>query len=174
MTSVDGNKYLEVADNCSETIDLRVPTSETSVVTFDLLIQDFVVVDVGGLGGEETSLRFSSSGELIVVVGGLAQAYDGLFQRGAWFTVSIETDRVEGTRRLLIDGAEVYMVIASDHIATLTFTTDQGIGSFVDNVCSGTCGDDDCITSCCPEGTCLLYTSPSPRDQRGSRMPSSA
>ena len=24
------------------------------------------------------------------------------------------------------------------------------------------------------EGTCLLYTSPSPRDQRGSRMPSSA
>ena len=25
-----------------------------------------------------------------------------------------------------------------------------------------------------PAGTCLLYTSPSPRDQRGSRMPSSA
>ena len=25
-----------------------------------------------------------------------------------------------------------------------------------------------------PVGTCLLYTSPSPRDQRGSRMPSSA
>ena len=29
---------------------------------------------------------------------------------------------------------------------------------------SGNCGD----------STCLLYTSPSPRDQRGSRMPSSA
>ena len=28
-------------------------------------------------------------------------------------------------------------------------------------------------TGCC-FGTCLLYTSPSPRDQRGSRMPSSA
>ena len=26
----------------------------------------------------------------------------------------------------------------------------------------------------CPYTTCLLYTSPSPRDQRGSRMPSSA
>ena len=25
-----------------------------------------------------------------------------------------------------------------------------------------------------PKGDCLLYTSPSPRDQRGSRMPSSA
>ena len=26
----------------------------------------------------------------------------------------------------------------------------------------------------CADDTCLLYTSPSPRDQRGSRMPSSA
>ena len=29
-------------------------------------------------------------------------------------------------------------------------------------------------TSIIPAGSCLLYTSPSPRDQRGSRMPSSA
>ena len=29
-------------------------------------------------------------------------------------------------------------------------------------------------TGGCPENCCLLYTSPSPRDQRGSRMPSSA
>ena len=29
-------------------------------------------------------------------------------------------------------------------------------------------------TGILPTGTCLLYTSPSPRDQRGSRMPSSA
>ena len=28
--------------------------------------------------------------------------------------------------------------------------------------------------SCFNDGSCLLYTSPSPRDQRGSRMPSSA
>ena len=27
---------------------------------------------------------------------------------------------------------------------------------------------------CCADMACLLYTSPSPRDQRGSRMPSSA
>ena len=32
-------------------------------------------------------------------------------------------------------------------------------------------GDGTHIDTC---GTCLLYTSPSPRDQRGSRMPSSA
>ena len=38
------------------------------------------------------------------------------------------------------------------------------------------CGNcDNCNTqSKIPVGTCLLYTSPSPRDQRGSRMPSSA
>ena len=29
-------------------------------------------------------------------------------------------------------------------------------------------------TADCAENACLLYTSPSPRDQRGSRMPSSA
>ena len=32
--------------------------------------------------------------------------------------------------------------------------------------------NEGCIT--CPYHGCLLYTSPSPRDQRGSRMPSSA
>ena len=32
----------------------------------------------------------------------------------------------------------------------------------------------DCIVSIDLHGNCLLYTSPSPRDQRGSRMPSSA
>ena len=34
-------------------------------------------------------------------------------------------------------------------------------------------GIDDCSTDLTLRG-CLLYTSPSPRDQRGSRMPSSA
>ena len=33
------------------------------------------------------------------------------------------------------------------------------------------CEDADCVTVC---PTCLLYTSPSPRDKRQSRMPSSA
>ena len=34
--------------------------------------------------------------------------------------------------------------------------------------------DCDGFSWCAREKTCLLYTSPSPRDQRGSRMPSSA
>ena len=35
-------------------------------------------------------------------------------------------------------------------------------------------GDADVSPRGDPQGFCLLYTSPSPRDQRGSRMPSSA
>ena len=39
----------------------------------------------------------------------------------------------------------------------------------------GSGSDDTTITECqAGNGDCLLYTSPSPRDQRGSRMPSSA
>ena len=34
--------------------------------------------------------------------------------------------------------------------------------------------EDDIVVVLGQDGTCLLYTSPSPRDQRGSRMPSSA
>ena len=33
---------------------------------------------------------------------------------------------------------------------------------------------DTVVVGAGPGGYCLLYTSPSPRDQRGSRMPSSA
>ena len=39
---------------------------------------------------------------------------------------------------------------------------------------SGSVNADDCVTHRAPHTICLLYTSPSPRDQRGSRMPSSA
>ena len=40
----------------------------------------------------------------------------------------------------------------------------------MDRPCGGAGGFDDFVE----RWTCLLYTSPSPRDQRGSRMPSSA
>ena len=64
--------------------------------------------------------------------------------------------------------------------------TDLGIGVFVDYfvtpefTVSGTVGYTNQLADTNPERipevsySCLLYTSPSPRDQRGSRMPSSA
>ena len=39
---------------------------------------------------------------------------------------------------------------------------------------SGKMGGDCLNTGCVPSKACLLYTSPSPRDKRQSRMPSSA
>ena len=42
----------------------------------------------------------------------------------------------------------------------------RSMKSFVDMICT--------IIKFRPSSICLLYTSPSPRDQRGSRMPSSA
>ena len=49
---------------------------------------------------------------------------------------------------------------------------DKQYGAIVD----AAWGDDEAAFAieCKRLGTCLLYTSPSPRDQRGSRMPSSA
>ena len=45
---------------------------------------------------------------------------------------------------------------------------DDGVGCDEDDDDDGGSGDDS------DDGDCLLYTSPSPRDQRGARMPSSA
>ena len=53
---------------------------------------------------------------------------------------------------------------------------DSSIGVFngITKVCSNANVDPSKITSVMHGTTCLLYTSPSPRDKRQSRMPSSA
>ena len=43
-----------------------------------------------------------------------------------------------------------------------------------DGIFVSAANDDQMLSSLAPNLICLLYTSPSPRDQRGSRMPSSA
>ena len=63
----------------------------------------------------------------------------------------IAVTRTSGVQKLFVDG--VQHVSRSD---TKNYTTNH-------RICIGTYYN-----------TCLLYTSPSPRDQRGSRMPSSA
>ena len=56
---------------------------------------------------------------------------------------------------------------ACEHCQTLVSTDESGADSVV------TATGNDLLTTLAP-WICLLYTSPSPRDQRGSRMPSSA
>ena len=63
----------------------------------------------------------------------------------------------------LIDRAGIDIVLAGDSAAMVV----QGLDTTVSVTLEQMLYDERC------EG-CLLYTSPSPRDQRGSRMPSSA
>ena len=56
-----------------------------------------------------------------------------------------------------------------DQNYTLSVTSVDGGGTFVPSLAAGVVTD--LVGN---PNTCLLYTSPSPRDQRGSRMPSSA
>ena len=53
-----------------------------------------------------------------------------------------------------------------------TLTDQQTANAYVTSNTAGGTGRGGGIADV--SGTCLLYTSPSPRDQRGSRMPSSA
>ena len=49
----------------------------------------------------------------------------------------------------------------------------MAVGSVLQTV-GGVPAEAVALVTAAATGTCLLYTSPSPRDQRGSRMPSSA
>ena len=62
------------------------------------------------------------------------------------------------------------IVFMSTNDSAYTFSTGAPSGK------TGSPGDEgiSCNSTYCHSGPCLLYTSPSPRDQRGSRMPSSA
>ena len=53
-----------------------------------------------------------------------------------------------------------------------SYIVSEGKGILAADESNPTCGKR--FDSIGVESTCLLYTSPSPRDQRGSRMPSSA
>ena len=70
-----------------------------------------------------------------------------------------------------LDGYSVAKEIRSRHSEIpIIFLTAKSLKE--DRILGLKLGADDYITK--PFSICLLYTSPSPRDQRGSRMPSSA
>ena len=69
----------------------------------------------------------------------------------------------------ILQGDSQTMVYSENH----TPTTDTN-GLIILNIGEGTILSGDYTSIDWASETCLLYTSPSPRDQRGSRMPSSA
>ena len=80
----------------------------------------------------------------------------------------------EYARMALID--EGYIEIGMDHFSLPTDSLalamqDQSLHR---NFMGYTCKSSDVLLGLGVSSICLLYTSPSPRDQRGSRMPSSA
>ena len=82
--------------------------------------------------------------------------FNGRFKQGTWIPVHIEVTNVSTAE------FKGYLVIESPD--------GEGIVvRFVDRHLQITVPPTTAVTR-----TCLLYTSPSPRDQRGSRMPSSA
>ena len=62
------------------------------------------------------------------------------------------------------DGADEWLALASDY--------QEKLNELIDSILAGNHDEDSGHTE--TYEICLLYTSPSPRDQRGSRMPSSA
>ena len=68
---------------------------------------------------------------------------------------------------------QLYQLLIKHEVSLLPYVPDAGHAALISKADKG----DEIATvvlSTEEEGVCLLYTSPSPRDQRGSRMPSSA
>ena len=85
----------------------------------------------------------------------------------------VEPDRpIEITKSVFWDGLKVELAQSetapAQQLPSSDSSSDGGLGS------DGSIRGHEAGGDCKPIDACLLYTSPSPRDQRGSRMPSSA
>ena len=83
-------------------------------------------------------------------------------------TVQISTRTLN---QVALDGFdEAARLVVRDAQSTARRTARSDTGAYRDSFVGAKCGEGVWGFG----STCLLYTSPSPRDQRGSRMPSSA
>ena len=83
------------------------------------------------------------------------------------FLTAFKTEKKFNKAKEVIDGFPIILADKEDHI----------LASKVRSQCvrKGVSAHGiDCLIASSAINSCLLYTSPSPRDQRGSRMPSSA
>ena len=84
-------------------------------------------------------------------------------------TRSLSENLSAATVRNVMQDLEYLGLLDSPHISSGRIPTQMGLRMFVDGLL-----EVDGLEITDREKLCLLYTSPSPRDQRGSRMPSSA
>ena len=70
-----------------------------------------------------------------------------------------------------LNGTGTVAIKDSFNVASIA---DEGTGAYQTNFSSNMGNVNYAVSGSAGDGGCLLYTSPSPRDQRGSRMPSSA
>ena len=127
---------------------------------------------ISGEGG--STIYIKASGEMIYLQGGAENSSESFS-----YTLSDGTATDTATVTLNVTGANDAPVANNDTVAVT-----EGAASTVTNLISGSGeatadsdadGDTLSITKVTVGSTtCLLYTSPSPRDKRQSRMPSSA
>ena len=99
----------------------------------------------------------------------------------------METEFDKENRRFIRNGRDLATIAFRDVLYTESFRAalilfTQGalggsVGPYTDSERQqgfATFGEPHILTAMASASSCLLYTSPSPRDQRGSRMPSSA
>ena len=95
---------------------------------------------------------------------------DGVFDATLEVTNAIGSNTFTQTSYITVDAApDVSFTSTTNGLSAIFTNTTTNADSY-----SWDFGDGNASTDQNPVHTCLLYTSPSPRDQRGSRMPSSA
>ena len=114
----------------------------------------------GGSGGDTIDAGLSNHGDIVVGDNGIAN----FTATGELVDIATTVPATGGDDDITVgDGDDIVLGgVGSDAI-----DVDRETGALI----TGDTGDDVVVAD---NGSCLLYTSPSPRDQRGSRMPSYA
>ena len=150
-------------------------------ITGTLTYEDVTNIDSVGIVTARSGLVVSSGGANIT--GGITGALTGDVTGNADTATTLETSRTlsisgAGTGSASFNGganADIALTLADSGVTAGTYGSSSAIPAItVDAKGLVTSASTTAIDSTSISNGCLLYTSPSPRDQRGSRMPSSA
>ena len=160
VRTIDGLKIIVPADSVEllsgATLDhtetqglvIRNPNSPRPIVVDGLTTDDALSAEIEAIVSTEVNPALAAHGGFVTYVGHDGDGVAYMTMGGGCHGCSMsKTTMMEGVQTMIVEGIEP--------ITAVRDLTDHTTGSN-------------------PYYACLLYTSPSPRDQRGSRMPSSA